>query len=258
MVKVGVAPCTIFTNSPEDYENAAALAVRYDINLQTHLSESAYEQDYCQAQFGMTPLELTHSLGWGEERASFAHCIEVSSNDISQLAHHKNSVCHCPISNARSPIGQRGIAPIKEMLEHNINTSIGVDGSAGNDSSNILEEMRWARTIAGIRTESTYLDPKQVFYMGTMGGAKTLRWDDAIGSIEAGKCADLVIYDIYDSLGHVGVWDGPGSLISCQAKRAHTVIVNGKILVSEGQLTQVDEIQIVKDAWDKWKEIFYK
>jgi len=197
-------------------------------------------------------------LGWDNNRVSFAHCIEIDKKDIVRLVKHANSVCHCPISNARSPIGQRGIAPIMEMLAAGVNVGIGVDGSAGNNSSNLLEEMRWARTISGARWESTYLQPAEVLRMGTMGGAIALNWDKAIGSLEVGKCADIAIFDVKSALGSFGTWDDLASLISCQAISADTVITNGKVTISSGHSRFLDEQEVKEAAWKKWKGVFDK
>lgn len=256
MVKVGIAPCTIFTNSSEDFKQAASLAKKYKINLQTHLSETKYEQDFVWERYKTTPLEYLQKLGWNNDQASWVHGIELGKKEIKLIKKHNQSVCHCPISNARSTIGQKGIAPIWEMLKLGVNIAIGTDGSAGNDSSNLLEEMRWVRTLQGIRSEATYLKPMDVFYMATMGGAKALCWEDMLGSIEPGKCADIVIFNLNDSISHVGVWDKVGSLISCQAKRADTVIINGRVVVANGQLLSQNETNLIKKAWQVWNKIY--
>ena len=142
------------------------------------------------------------------------------------------------------------------MLKLGVNIAIGTDGSAGNDSSNLLEEMRWVRTLQGVRSKATYLKPMDVFYMATMGGAKALCWEDMLGSIEPGKCADIVIFNLNDSISHVGVWDKVGSLISCQAKRADTVIINGRVVVANGQLLSQNETNLIKKSWQVWNKIY--
>ncbi len=256
MIKVGIGPCTIFTSSKRDYENAAQLAEIYNVNLQTHLSESTYEQAYAHKKYGMNPLTYLKTLGWNTNKASFVHCVELNSREISTIAKQKNSVCHCPISNARSPLGQKGIAPIWEMLKAGVNISIGVDGSAGNDSSNILEEMRWARTIQGVREKATYLSPMDVLHMGTVGGARSLRWDNEIGSLEIGKCADIILFETGISAESIGVWDEVGALMSCQAKKAHTVIVNGEVVIQAGKFLRINEQDYVKEAQVYWKKTF--
>lgn len=256
MVKIGIAPCTVFTNTAKDYFNAAKMAKKYDINLQTHVSESNYEQKYILKKFEVTPLKYLQSLGWDDARVSWVHGIEFTDQDLELIKKDNQSVCHCPISNARAPLGQKGIAPIWEILQEKINVGIGVDGSAGNDSSNMLEEMRWARTLQGVRQEATYLSIMDVFKMATINGAKALRWDNAIGSLEIGKCADIAIFNVEDSLDYVGVWNKVGGLISCQAKRADTVIVNGKIVIENGQLLTQNETKLIKKARQVWRRVF--
>lgn len=256
LCRVGIAPCTIFTSTQKDYRNASALAKEYDLNLQTHLSESQYEEEYSQKKYHKTPLEYLQSLGWDDERVNFVHGIEVNQGDIRLLQKSNGSVCHCPISNARSPVGQKGIAPIAELLEAKVTVGIGVDGSAGNDSSNMLEEMRWARTIQGARKQATYLKPLDVISMATIGGARALRWDKAIGSLDPGKKADICIFTLNDSVGHVGAWDQVGSLLSCQTKRAHTVLVDGRVVARDGELLTMNESKIIEKARKKWKQAF--
>lgn len=257
MIKVGIAPCTVFTNSKQDYLNAAKMAKKYDVNLQTHVSESEFEQKYILKKFKVTPLKYLQSLGWDDDRVSWVHGIEFKGADLKLIKQKNQSVCHCPISNCRAPFGQNGIAPVWEMLQEKIKVGIGVDGSAGNDSSNMLEEMRWTRVLQGVRKETTYLKPIEVFKMATINGAKALRWDKAIGSLEVDKCADVAIFNVEDSLDHVGVWNKVGGLISCQAKRADTVIVNGKIVVENGQLLTQNETKLIKKANKVWGKTFH-
>lgn len=247
MLKIGLAPSTIFTNSAADYNNAVSLSDKYRINLQTHLSESEFENDYSLKKFKKRPLAYLQQCGWLGKRVSFAHCITVNSKEIENLARTNTNIIHCPISNARSPIGEPGIAPIWEMLQKKVNVAIGTDGAAGNDSSNVIEELRWARVLQGVRRESTYLKPNEVLKMGTTNGAKLLNWDDQIGSIEVGKCADIAIFNLNDRIEFAGAfWDPVTTLLSCQAQRADVVMVNGKIVVSDSELYTVSENSIAK------------
>ena len=256
MLKVGIAPCTIFTSSASDFRDAADLAKEYNVNLQTHLSESLTENQYAKNTFGLPPLQYLQSLGWDDERVSWVHGIETSIEEFELIKSKHQSVCHCPISNARSAIGQTGVAPIYEMIQSGINVALGVDGSAGNDSSNMLEEMRWARTLPGVSPNSTYLNALDVIWMATRAGAKALRWDSTIGSLEVGKCADLVMFDLDQSLAHLGAWDTIGSLVSCQALQADTVIVNGKQVVENQNLIGVNLPDFINEAREYWQKTF--
>lgn len=247
MVKIGIAPCAIFTSSEEDFKNAVLLSKRYGVNIQTHLAESEYENAYSIRKFGKRPLAYLQDLGWSGKQVSFTHCINVNTKEISALKESKTNVVHCPISNARAPIGDIGVAPIYEMLKQGVNVAVGVDGSAGNDSSNMLEELRWARTLQGTRKESTYLRSLDVLAMGSIHGAKALNWENSVGSIEEGKIADLAMFDLSHSIEHIGAYHDPiTALLACQARRAYNTIVNGRIVVEAGVLQTKFEEAIFK------------
>lgn len=245
MIRIGVAPCTIFTSSTKDYRAAVILSKKYGVNIQTHLSESEFENKYAMKKFSKRPLEYIQSLEWTGRRVSFVHCINLNQNEITALITSGSNVVHCPISNARSPIGETGIAPIWEMLRLKMNVAMGVDGSAGNDSSNLVEEMRWARTMQGVRNESTYLHPVDVLAMGTVNGAKLLNWETEIGSLEDGKVADLALFDLNQIETAGPIFDPVCTLVSTHMPRANTVIVNGKVVVANSKLDIVNESKIV-------------
>ncbi|PIY72452.1 8-oxoguanine deaminase [Candidatus Roizmanbacteria bacterium CG_4_10_14_0_8_um_filter_33_9] len=258
MLRIGIAPCTIFTSRREDYKNALILAKKYDLLLQTHLGESSFENKYTKNKFGKRPLSFLMDLGWEGKNVSFVHGINMNIREIKELAQTNTHVVHCPISNARKPIGEEGVAPVYSMLTKGVNVAIGVDGSAGNDSSNVLEELRWARTLQGIRKDSTYLKPSPVMAMGTINGARLLGRETEIGSIEEGKAADLAIFDITDTLERVGsIYDPQTMLLACQATRADTVIVNGKKVVEKSQLINLDAKKIICKLNKRLKKLSY-
>ena len=237
-----------------DFEKIAKLARRYGVNLQIHVAESEFENDYCLKKFGKRPVAFLQSIGWKGSSVSYVHCIYLNKEEIKVLAKSKSNVVHCPISNARG----EGIAPITELLEKGVNIGIGVDGSASNDSSNILEEMRWARILQGARKGFTYLKPSEVLEIGTLGGAKALNRDD-IGSIEEGKAADIAIFDTRRKISHAGaVCDPVGSLIASQAIPAEYVVVNGKVVVENGIIKTIDLVDVIQQQ-NKWaKQIIKK
>lgn len=232
MLHLGLGICAPFTRPKRDFEKMARLARKYGVNLQVHVAESKFEK---------RPVFYLESLGWMGPDVSYVHCIYVDREEIKNLAQSKTNVVHCPISNARG----ESIAPVTEMIKEGVNIGIGVDGSAGNDSSNILEEMRWARTLQGARKGFTYLKPSEVLEMGTIGGAKVLNRDD-IGSLEPGKAADVVIFETRNKISHAGaVCDPVGSLIASQAIPVEHVIVNGKTVVEGGELKTIDLQKII-------------
>ena len=254
MLKIGLGACTPFTNTKEDLIVIGKLAKKYGADLQIHVAESEFENDYCLKKFGKRPVAFLQSIGWKGSSVSYVHCIYLNKEEIKVLAKSKSNVVHCPISNARG----EGIAPITELLEKGVNIGIGVDGSAGNDSSNILEEMRWARILQGARKGFTYLKPSEVLEIGTLGGAKALNRDD-IGSIEEGKAADIAIFDTRRKISHAGaVCDPVGSLIASQAIPAEYVVVNGKVVVENGIIKTIDLVDVIQQQ-NKWaKQIIKK
>jgi 8-oxoguanine deaminase len=238
MTRVGAAPCNVFTSSAEDYRAAAEMSKDLSMNIQTHAYESSDEAAYVAERYGFRPLEYLCSLGWAGTRASLTHCIYIGSAEVQDLADSGMHVVHCPISNARASIGERGVAPIKELLEAGINIALGTDGSAGNDSSNIREELKWARIMPGTRRESTYLSPLTVLGMATIDAAQLLNRPE-IGSLELGKAADLAIFPI-DNVENAGSWDPVTGFVSNQAVPAETVMINGRLVLENGVFQTID------------------
>lgn len=238
MVRLGIGFCGIFTNTPQDFLYARGLSEKYGVNLQTHVSESGWENDvYAKEKFGKRPIEHLRNLGWAGLAVSHVHCINVSEAEVATLASDRTHVSHCPISNARNSEGEKGIAPIASMLKAGVNVALGVDGSAGNDSSALREELRWARTISGIPAETTYLDPATVLQMGTIHGAKLLGREAETGSLEPGKAADIALFNL-DTVEMAGSWDPVTALLSTQGTRANAVMINGKWVVRESRLVE--------------------
>jgi cytosine/adenosine deaminase-related metal-dependent hydrolase len=253
LTRVGLGPCTLFTSEREVFEGIRDLAREENVQMHTHLSESQWEVEYCIKNFGMRPAEYMKAIQWVGNDVVFAHCIHVDEKEIKIISETKTGVSHCPISNARGS----GIAPVTEMLGQKVRIGIGVDGAASNDSSNMLEEMRWARTLQGARPGFTYLKPSQVLEMGTLGGALVLNRDD-IGSIEKNKAADIAVFDV-KHIGFAGaVHDPIGSLIASQAINAKYVLVDGKIIVEDGKLVTVDAEEVIQKQNELAKEIVQK
>jgi len=251
MVRIGFGLCGIYTNTPDDFKNGLSISQKYGVNLQTHVGESDWETSvYSPKKFRSRPVDYLRADGWAGPMTSYVHAINLNSTEIIGLARNGTNVSHCPISNARSSSGEAGIAPITEMLAAGVNIGIGVDGSAGNDSSNLLEELRWARTIQGARVYATYLDPMATLKMGTINGAKLLGRGGEIGSIEPGKAADLALFD-QNTIEASGNWDPVTALLSTQARRAAAVMVNGHQIIDNYELIGlggISEAEIVSRA----------
>jgi 8-oxoguanine deaminase len=242
MLRIGLAPCSPFSVTPELMKRTADLARSYSgVNLHTHLAETIDENRFCQQQFGMRPLEYMQSLGWTGADVWFAHMVHPDAEEITTLAHSRTGVCHCPSSNM---ILASGIAPIREMRDAGVRVGLGVDGSASNDGNHLLAEARQAMLLQrvgwpGFESSADRFSAREALEIATLGGAAVLARED-IGSLEAGKAADLVAFRI-DDLTHAGGHSDPvASLLTCAPAPAWLSIINGQVVVENGEIPGLD------------------
>jgi len=238
MCSVALAPCSPFSVTPDLMRLTAALARDKGVLLHTHLAETADEDEYCMNIIGMRPLEYMEDLGWLGEDVWFAHCVHLNKDEIKVMAETKTGVAHCATSNMR--LGS-GAAPIPEMLEAGVPVGLAVDGSASNDTSDMLGEVRQCMLLHRLVRGVDAMSAERALRLATRGGASVLRRAD-IGSLEVGKAADIAIFDVR-RLDFAGSLHDPiAALVFCGiSHRAHTVIVNGEVVVREGVLVNVDE-----------------
>jgi cytosine/adenosine deaminase-related metal-dependent hydrolase len=170
----------------------ADLAREHGVRLHTHLAETLDEERYCLERYGCRPVDLLDRLGWLGDDVWLAHCVHLSDAEIVRFGETGTGVAHCPSSNFR--LGS-GIAPVRKLLEANVPVGLGVDGSASNDTSNMLAEARQALLAHRlVEDTSRWLSAEEVLWAATRGGARCLGRDD-IGSLEPGKAADVVLID---------------------------------------------------------------
>lgn len=233
MTRISLAPCSPFSVTPKLMKETANLAQEYNLMMHTHLAETKDEVDFCKEKFGLRPFELMKSLNWISSKAWFAHSIYLNDNEIREAGEAQIGVSHCPTSNMR--LGS-GIAQVKELLKAGVKVGLGVDGSASNDSSNMLMEMRNALLLSRLREPEYRLSADEVLWMATVGGAKALGRND-IGQIEPGKCADITMISM-DRLEYSGAQhDPPAAIIFCVLMNpVDWVIVNGEIAVEKGRI----------------------
>ncbi len=242
MLRIGLAPCSPFSVTPELMHKTAELARRYPaVNLHTHLAETIDESRFCEETFGKRPLAYMQSLGWTGDDVWFAHMVHPDSDEIKTLANTGSGVCHCPSSNM---ILASGIAPIREMCDADVRVGLGVDGSASNDGNHLLGEARQAMLLQrvgwpGFESSAGRFSAREALELATLGGASVLNRDD-IGSLEVGKAADLVSFRI-DDIQHAG---GPGdpvaSLLTCTPGRVWYSMINGQTVVEQGEIPGID------------------
>ncbi len=252
-VQIVLAPCSPFSVTGELMRQSALLAREYGVHLHTHLAETEDEQQFCLDKFGHRPVGYMQEVDWVGEDVWFAHSVWVNEEEIQVFAKHHCGVAHCPTSNMRLA---SGIAPVMQYRAAGVNVGLGVDGSASNDGSHLLAEVRQAMLLArvkeGITGFSLSNDPKrklmtarEALYLGTRGGAAVLGRQD-IGSLEAGKCADFFAINL-NRLEVAGALHDPVSaVVFCQPVRVDYTVVGGRIVVKEGRLVTVDERKLIE------------
>jgi 8-oxoguanine deaminase len=234
MVQIALAPCSPFSVTRELMRDTATLAAKHDCRLHTHLAETHDEDEFCLATFKMRPLDYLEDCGWLNARTWLAHGIHFNDSDIARLAKNKVGICHCPTSNM---VLASGKCRTCELEDSGAILGLGVDGSASNDSSNLMEAVRHAlllnRLTYGQRV--THLD---VLRWATKGSAQCLGRAD-IGEIVVNKQADMAFFKL-DELRFSGAGDLIAALVLCGAHNADRVMVAGNWRLIDGAPIEVD------------------
>lgn len=249
--QIVLAPCSPFTVTADLMVKTAALARQYGLGLHTHLAETEDEEIFCQEKFGSRPFGYMQKLGWVGKEVWFAHSVYTNPEEILAYSTSGCGVAHCPTSNMRLA---SGIAPIMEMLTAGVKVGLGVDGSASNDGSHMLEEVRQAMLVARVRAglngaslssrHEKIMTARQAIEMATRGGAAILGRAD-IGSLETGKCADFFAINL-NRLEYAGAMHDPlAALVFCTPVKTDYTVVGGRFVVKEGQLVTVDVSSLV-------------
>lgn len=233
MVRIGLSPCSPFSVSEDLMRATAELARNRNVRLHTHLAETEDENQFTLDEVGVRPVKYMEELGWLGDDVWFAHLVHLNDEEIQRLSDAGVGLSHCPSSNMR--LGS-GIAPVTKMKGTGIDISFGVDGSASNDGSNMIKELRQGLLLQRVKYGADALTPRDVLRFGTMGGAKVLGQEKEIGSLEPGKAADLVMVDLNRLEFAGGLSDPVSALIMCDTKGVDFTMVNGEVLVNEGKL----------------------
>jgi len=245
MIQIGLAPCAPFSVSVNLMKETALMARRLGVRIHTHLCETLDEEAYCLEKYKLRPIDFLESLGWMSDNVWLAHMVHVNDDEIARLAKAKVGIAHCPSSNLR--LGS-GVPPVRRYLDAGVNVGLAVDGSASNDTSDMLAEARQAMLVHRVKSGVASMPAREALRMATRGGAAVVGRDD-IGQIAAGKAADLAIFDVnrLDYAGSAG--DPVASLLFCGAgHRTKWTIVNGHIVVENGVLKNIDEGDITRKA----------
>jgi cytosine/adenosine deaminase-related metal-dependent hydrolase len=243
MLRIAVAPCSPFSVTEDLMRESALLARAYGVQLHTHLAETKDEEQFCLQTVGKRPLAYAEALGWLGDDVWFAHGVHVNAAEIAELAHTRTGIAHCPSSNMRLA---SGIAPVRAYLDAGVPTGIGVDGSASNDSSHLLAEVRMAMLLQRVLGEPTALTSDEALWIATRGGAEVLGRDD-IGALAPGKAADIIALRL-DTLGFAGgaAHDPAAAAVFCAPQTVDLSIINGRLIVEDGQLLTVDLPRVIE------------
>jgi 8-oxoguanine deaminase len=245
MVRIALGPCSPFSVTKELLVKTRELASKRGVLLHTHIAETEDENEYCLETYGMRPVDLMDECGWLGDDVWYAHGIHFTNDEIANLSKTGTGICHCPTSNMR--LGS-GAARVPEMLSAGVRLGLGVDGSASNDSSDMLAELRNCFLLQRLAHGSSAITARQVLSLGTSGGASLLRRED-IGMIQEGKAADIIGIDV-DDIPHAGaLHDYIASIVLCGGSHAVDFsVINGLTVVRDGRLVLADESEIVREA----------
>lgn len=242
-----LAPHAPYTCSPEFIGDVIAEARRAELCLHTHLSETVREVQQAQAEWGKSPIQHFESLGVFELPVLAAHCVVVDAQDIEIMAKHDVRVAHNPGSNMKLA---SGVAPVPTMLSRGVVVGLGTDGAASNNNLDMIEEMRFAGLLHKVHAgDPTALPAGECLRMATMGSARCLRLESAIGSLEPGKKADIVLLDLDMPNMEPAL---PERLVSHLVYSAcglnvSTVLVDGRILLDDGCLVTIDAEKVARE-----------
>ena len=254
MLRIALAPCSPFSVTPRLMSEAAELARRRNVRLHTHLAETEDEEEFCLQRFGVRPVEFLEELGWLGEDVWLAHCVHLDDQEVRRFGDTGTGVAHCPSSNAR--LGA-GIAPVAALVGAGAPVGLGVDGAASNEAGELAQEVREALLFARLAGGPKALTARQALELGTIHGARCLGREAEIGSLEAGKLADVALWRV-DGLGHAGVEDLVAALVLGPPRPVELLLVGGEPVVENGELKTADEQEITRELANATKALASK
>jgi cytosine/adenosine deaminase-related metal-dependent hydrolase len=244
MLRVALAPCSPFSVTGELMRETAELARRRGVRLHTHLAETVEEDAFCLEQFGCRPVEYLEQLGWLGDDVWLAHCVHLNDREVARFGETGTGVAHCPSSNAR--LGA-GIARVADLVGAGAPVGLGVDGAASNEAGELQLELRASLQHARLRGGPTALSARQALELGTIHGARCLGRADELGSLEAGKLADVALWRL-DDAGNAGIEDPVAALVLGPPRLVDTLLVHGRVVVAGRELRTADAGELAREA----------
>src|SRR6202165_4493511 len=241
MVQIALAPCSPFTVTTSLMTATAALADRLHVRLHTHLAAVEDENKFCEQMYGCPPLDYLEQCGWLNARTWLAHGVHFNAAEMKRLGKAGTTITHCACSNQ---LLASGCCPVCDMEEAGVAIGLGVDGSASNDASNLMQEVRAAFLLQRARYGGTRVSPKDALRWATKGSAACVGRPE-LGEIAVGKAADLALFKL-DALGFLGHGDPLAALVLCGAHRADRVMVGGNWVVTDGAIPGLDVADLIR------------
>jgi len=246
MLRIAVAPCSPFSVSRDLMREGAAMARSFGVSLHTHLAENVNDVSYSREKFNMTPAQYAEEAGWVGHDVWHAHCVQLDDHGIALFGRTGTGVAHCPCSNMRLA---SGIAPVRKMRQAGVPVGLGVDGSASNDGGHMLGEARQAMMLQRVAHWDSVgpeaMTARDALEVATIGGARILNRDD-IGVLAPGMAADVVLFDM-ETIGFAGALHDPvAALVFCTPANVDYSIINGRVVVREGELTTMDTAMLAE------------
>lgn len=241
MSRVALAPCSPFSVSESLMRASAELARKHDVRLHTHLAETHDETAFCIEMFGLRPLDYLEKVGWLNDRVWLAHGIHFNDDEVRRLGEAGTGICHCPSSNM---LLASGLCPTLDLERAGSPVGLGVDGSASNDGSNMIQEVRQAFLLGRLKYDAAGITHQKVLSWATEGSARCLGRDD-LGTLKVGQQADIALFKL-DELRFAGAGDPLAALVLCGAHQADRVMVAGRWRVIDGAIVDYDIAQLIQ------------
>lgn len=235
MTQIALAPCSPFSVTTDLMKETSRIAHQEDVMMHTHLCETIDEEDFCLQRFGHRPVDYLESVGWLNDKTWLAHGIHFNDEEIKRLGKAGVGISHCPTSNMMLA---SGICRNNELESAGVKVGLGVDGSASNDGSNMIGEVRMAMYLQRLRYGSENVSHTDALRWATKGSAAAMGRSD-IGTLEVGKQADLSMFTLSD-IRFSGSHDPLAALIMCGAQQADRVMINGHWRVHDGHVIGLD------------------
>lgn len=246
LIKVSIAPHAPYSVSDETFIKVKAFAEKHSVRIHLHLHETTDEINQSLKQYQKRPLRRMYELGLVSAQLECVHMTQIDAEDIKILQQTKAHIVHCPCSNLKLA---SGITPVKQLLDAGINVAIGTDGAASNNDLDMFNELHFAAMLAKVAAKDpTAFNAAEALRTATLGGARALGLEQEVGSLEAGKAADIIAVDL-SAINTQPVYNPISQLVyAVNSSQVTDVWVAGKRLLKEKQFTAMDEIEILKKA----------